>query len=121
MLCERHKTAAVFFSQKEERYVCFKCLVSQEKLMYIDKSYKEHMDEFERIKELTSEAIKSNNVNTKTIKNWKYEIRNCLMRIRTKFIDQIDNFIKQFGEVFKNVEVSTELLEFKGEDKKMLL
>ena len=89
--------------------------------MYIDKSYKEHMDEFERIKELTSEAIRSNNVNTKTIKNWKYEIRNCLMRIRTKFIDQIDNFIKQFGDVFKNVEVSTELLEFKGEDKKMLL
>jgi hypothetical protein len=43
------------------------------------------------------------------------------MRIRSKFIDQIDNFIKQFGDVFKNVEVSTELLEFKGEDKKMLL
>ena len=42
------------------------------------------------------------------------------MRIRSKFIDQIDKFIYQFGNVFKNVELSTELLEFKGEDKKML-
>jgi hypothetical protein len=121
MLCEQHKAPAVFFSQKEDRYVCFKCLVSQERLMYIDKSYKEEMDEFERIKTLTSQAIKSNFVNTSTIKTWKYEIRSCLMRIRTKFIDQIDKFIKSFGDVFKNVEVSTELLEFKGEDKKMLL
>ena len=62
--------------------------------MYIDKSYKEEMDEFERIKELTHEAIKSNYVNTTTIKTWKYEIRSCLMRIRTKFVDQIDKFIK---------------------------
>lgn len=62
--------------------------------MYIDKSYKEQMDEFERIRDLTSEAIKSNHVNTKTIKTWKYEIRSCLMRIRSKFIDQIDKFIK---------------------------
>ena len=28
MLCERHKAPAAFFSQKENRYVCFKCLVS---------------------------------------------------------------------------------------------
>ena len=43
------------------------------------------------------------------------------MRIRSKFVEQIDQFINKFGTVFKNVEVSTELLEFKGEDKKMLL
>lgn len=79
------------------------------------------MDEFERIKDLTTEAIKSNYINTTTIKRWKYEIRNCLMRIRSKFVEQIDQFINKFGTVFKNVEVSTELLEFKGEDKKMLL
>lgn len=86
MLCETHQEAAIFFSKKEEKYFCLKCLVSQEKLMYIDKSYKEQMDDFERIKEMTSEAIKSNMVNTKTIKTWKYEIRSCLMRIREKFL-----------------------------------
>jgi hypothetical protein len=78
------------------------------------------MDEFERIRELTKEAVMSNFINTTTIKRWKYEIRNCLMRIRSKFVQEIDQFIYQFGTVFKNVEVSTELLEFKGEDKKMM-
>lgn len=120
MVCEKHKAPASFFSHKEERYVCFKCLVSQEQLLFIDKRYKEHMDDFERIKTLTAKAIQSNFINTTTIKRWKYEIRECLMRIRSKFIDQIDAFIQQFGNVFKNVEMSTELLEFKGEDNKML-
>ena len=78
------------------------------------------MDDFERIKTLTAKCIQSNFINTSTIKRWKLEIRQCLMRIRSKFIDQIDGFIFQFGNVFKNVELSTELLEFKGEDNKML-
>lgn len=121
MLCDRHKAPAVFFSQKEDRYVCFKCLVAQEKLLYIDKGYKEQMDEFERIRDLTQEAIKSNLISTSTIKTWKLEIRTCLMKIRTKFNDLIDKFIYQFGTVFKNVEMSNELLEFKGEDKKMTM
>ncbi len=43
------------------------------------------------------------------------------MNIRTKFNDLIDKFIYQFGTVFKNVEMSNELLEFKGEDKKMTM
>ena len=28
MVCEKHKIPASFFSHKEARYVCFKCLVS---------------------------------------------------------------------------------------------
>lgn len=47
MICDTHKAPAVFFSNKEERYVCFKCLVSSEKLLYIDKSYKAEMEYFE--------------------------------------------------------------------------
>lgn len=58
MLCDTHKAPAVFFSQKEERYVCFKCLISNEKLQYIDKSYNREMEDFERIKQITSEACK---------------------------------------------------------------
>lgn len=96
-------------------------MVQQEKLLYIDKSYKVNIDDFERIRELTVNAIKSNIINTTTIKDWKRDIRTCLMRIRAKFIEQIDKFIFQFGTVFKNVELSTELLEFQGEDKKMCL
>ena len=36
-----HKAPAVFFSEKEDRYVCFKCLAASEKLLYIDKNYLE--------------------------------------------------------------------------------
>lgn len=60
MLCETHKAPAVFFSEKEDRYVCFKCLVASEKLLYIDKNYSEEMEDFERIKKMTSEAITNN-------------------------------------------------------------
>jgi len=75
MLCDMHKAPAVFFSEKEDRYVCFKCLVKSEKLLYIDKSYQTEMDEFERIKALCAEAVTSNIKNTSIIKQWKYEIR----------------------------------------------
>jgi hypothetical protein len=119
MLCSTHKSPAVFFSEKEDRYVCFKCLVSQEKLLYIDKSYKTEMEEFERIKELTAEAVRSNMQNTSIIKRWKLEIRNCLMKIRAHFIEGIDKFIYSFGSVFKNIENSPNLYEFRGEDKKL--
>ena len=50
MMCEKHNTPAVFFSEKEERYVCFKCLAAAEKLLYIDQSYLDQMEDFERIK-----------------------------------------------------------------------
>ena len=85
MLCEMHKAPAVFFSEKEDRYVCFKCLVKTEKLLYIDKSYQNEMEDFERIKALCAEAITSNIKNTSIIKKWKYEIRSRLMDIRTRF------------------------------------
>mmetsp|Transcript_6459 Transcript_6459/g.10408 ORF Transcript_6459/g.10408 Transcript_6459/m.10408 type:complete len:244 (+) Transcript_6459:573-1304(+) len=120
MVCDTHKAPAVFFSEKEDRYVCFKCLVASEKLLYIDKSYKKDMDDFERIKSTTEEAIKSNGVNTTIIREWKRSIRSCLMRIKEGFNDSIDLFIRQFSDVFKNVEMSTDLLEFRGEDKRML-
>lgn len=119
MVCQQHNAPAAFFSEKEDRYVCFKCLVSTEKLLYIDKSYKQEMDDFERIKALTMEAVNSNANNTTIIRNWKMSIRECLMRIRTKYIDLIDKFIYQFGVSFKNVETSDEMMEFRGEDKKL--
>ena len=54
MICDTHKAPAVFFSNKEDRYVCFKCLVSSEKLLYIDKSYKAEMEYSEQIKNIAT-------------------------------------------------------------------
>ena len=67
MVCEMHGAPAAFFSEKEKRYVCFKCLVKSEQLLYIDKSYKAEMEDFEKIKKQTEEAIKSNFKNTTII------------------------------------------------------
>lgn len=41
------------------------------------------------------------------------------MNIKTEFNRNIDNFIQLFGEKFKDVEMSPDLLEFRGEDKKL--
>ena len=119
MLCEAHKAPAVFFSQQQDRYLCFKCLVISGQLLYIDQSYKQEMEDFERIRDLTAGAVTANITNTTIIKQWKAEIRACLMRLRVEFNRNIDNFIELFSEKFKDVEMSTDLLEFRGEDKKL--
>jgi hypothetical protein len=77
------------------------------------------MEDFERIKKLTYDAINNNIPNTTIIKQWKYQIRRSLMDIRDKFNQSIDKFIIQFGTVFKNVEMSNDLMEFRGEDKRL--
>lgn len=77
------------------------------------------MEDFERIRDLTAGAVTANITNTTIIKQWKAEIRACLMRLRVEFNRNIDNFIELFSEKFKDVEMSTDLLEFRGEDKKL--
>lgn len=69
----------MFFSQQQDCYLCFKCLVSSGQLLYIDQSYKEEMEDFERIRDLTAKAVTSNIENTTVIKQWKAKIRACLM------------------------------------------
>lgn len=82
MLCKEHQEPAVFYSQQQACYFCFKCLVTSGQLLYIDQSYKHEMEDFERIRDLTAEAVTSNIQNTTIIKNWKAKIRESLMLIR---------------------------------------
>lgn len=77
------------------------------------------MEDFERIKSLTEEAIKTNIKNTTIISTWKNELRKSLMQVRNRYIKHIDNFIYQFSAVFKNVDKTSELAKFEGEDKKL--
>jgi hypothetical protein len=41
------------------------------------------------------------------------------MNIKTEFNKNINNFINLFGKKFKDVEMSPDLLEFRGEHKKL--
>ena len=63
--------------------------------------------------------MKQNLLNTVIIKDWKKKIRHTLMNIKTEFNKNIENFINLFGKKFKDVEMSPDLLEFRGEHKKL--
>ena len=77
------------------------------------------MEDFQRIKRVTEEAVRSNMNNTTIIRQWKRDIRACIMRIKEKYNNLIDKFIYQFSISFKNVENSSEMMEFSGEDRKL--
>jgi len=55
------------------------------------------MEEFEKIKEMTHESLKSNVKNFEIVSNWKDDVRASLIRLRKKFNNLIDKFIYQFG------------------------
>ena len=57
--CDTHKAPAVFFSNKFNKYQCLKCLIEEQELVYIDKRFKQEMDDFERIKHYLINVIKS--------------------------------------------------------------
>ena len=65
--CIPHNTPAVFFAKAEGVYKCFKCLVAEQDLMYIDKDYKKQMEDFESIKEYTYKAVLENESHTHLI------------------------------------------------------
>jgi len=50
------------------------------------------MEEFERIKQSTADIIKKNNGKMEIMKNWKADIRKCLIQVRNEFIKWVDTF-----------------------------
>ena len=55
------------------------------------------MEEFEKIKNTTLDAIRSNIKNVTIVQKWKTDIRQCLLRIRIKYVNLIDKFVYEFG------------------------
>lgn len=58
--CQTHNAPATFYSKAEQKYKCLKCIVASEDLHYIDKKYKNQLEEFEQIKSYTAKAIVEN-------------------------------------------------------------
>ena len=98
MLCEQHKQPAAFFSHQHNRYMCFKCLIAENQLLFIDKSYKSEMDEFLRIRKLTQEAIQSNAKHLDIVPKWKSEIRSRLLFSRKAFNERIERYVDKFSD-----------------------
>lgn len=110
--CVPHNAPAVFFSRQQKTYKCFKCLVSEQDLIYIDKRFKQEMEDFESIKENTAKSLRENTPNTTLIRDWKRAMRRTLLEVRQQFVDWIDSFTNKFVKSLSKIEASKELSEF---------
>lgn len=63
-------------------------------------------------------AIVENGPNTSIIREWKEAIRDTLIKVKSEFIEWIDNFTNKFVKSLNKIEQSRELINFVGEDKK---
>ena len=110
---------AIFYSNSKQAYKCFKCLLEEQDLIYIDKQFKKDMEQFEKVKEKAARVIKTDQGKMNMMKNWRKEIRHMLVRVRTEFVKWIDNFTQQFFSSLRDIEKSKELSEFAGIDIKL--
>eukprot|EP00347_Sterkiella_histriomuscorum_P001097 403373339 len=117
--CETHKSQAVFYSNQQQKYKCFKCLLQEQDLIYIDKKFKKEMEEYERIKRLAAEAIQSNIPKMSGMKIWKNSIRQIIMDVRSMFQRWVDTFTNQLINSLKDIEASKDLKDFTGEDRRL--
>ena len=119
--CTTHNAPATFYSKAEQKYKCLKCIVASEDLHYIDKKYKNQLEEFEQIKAYTAKAIVENEPNISIIRKWKEGIRDTLVKVKNEYIEWIENFTNKFVKSLNKIEQSRELISFVGEDKKQEL
>ena len=119
--CTTHNAPATFYSKAEQKYKCLKCIVASEDLHYIDKKYKNQLEEFEQIKAYTAKAITENEPNISIIRKWKEGIRDTLVKVKNEYIEWIENFTNKFVKSLNKIEQSRELISFVGEDKKQEL
>ncbi len=57
-------------------------MLNQEGLVYVDKQYKNDMEEYESIKKMTHRIVTENCASATLISNWKSGIREILVEVR---------------------------------------
>ena len=76
------------------------------------------MADFDDIRQLTMESIRTNRKNVNIMRDWKDKIRNTLLEVRSEFIAAIDDYTEKFVQSLRDVDQSSELSSFAGEDKR---
>jgi ribosome recycling factor len=76
------------------------------------------MSDFDDIRQLTMDAIRSNRKNNNIMRDWKENIRSTLLETRQEFIVLIDDYTEKFVQSLRDVDQSSELSNFAGEDKR---
>ena len=96
MICVDHGMPLNFWQEKEQAYACIKCLIDEDAVHFVDKSYKGSLEKFLQIKQLTEKVIKENKGMAHTIADWKDDIRDMLLRVREQLCQFIDMFTHKF-------------------------
>ena len=115
--CKDHNKPAVFFSKKLGSWRCFKCMLSQEDLVYVDKQYKSDMEEYESIKKMTHRVVVENGPSGQLIGNWKKGIRETLIDVRAQFNEWINAFTIRFVDKLNKIEHSREMSQYADQDR----
>ena len=75
------------------------------------------MNDFDEIRQLVMDCIRRNRQNTSIMYDWKETIRKQLMEVRNEFISMIDDYTEKFLQSLRDVDQSSALVTFAGEDK----
>jgi len=73
---------------------------------------------FDEIRKNTMESILKNRKNVNTMLEWKDSIRHELMVVKEEFSKAIDQYTDKFVESLREIDQSSELALFQGEDKR---
>lgn len=93
-----------FWQEKEQAYACIKCLIDEEEVHFVDKSYKASLERFNQIKQMTEKAVRENRGMCHTIADWKDDIRDMLLRVREQLCQFIDMFTHKFIRQISKIE-----------------
>ena len=115
-ICPQHNEPLNFWSKKMNRYQCIKCLVNENDVHYIDKSYKGTLEKFRQIENYGKRALIENESMDHVIRDWKSDIRDILGRIHQQFIDMIGEYTRKFYRSLVHIEQSDKMKQFYGED-----
>ena len=102
--CEIHGCGLNFFSSKEQGFKCLSCLINQDDVQYIDKSYIGSLEKFNEVREKTEQAIRENADAVHDLGQWKDDIRDIVMRVRGQFMNFIEEFALQLKKNLIDIE-----------------
>ena len=103
-MCPEHDLPLNFWSEKEAIYKCIKCLINEKEVHFVDHSYKHQLERFQEIKSMTVNIMDENKYMPRTIQDWKEDIRDVLLRVRTQMISFIDDFTERFVRQIAKIE-----------------
>jgi gas vesicle protein len=80
----------------------------------LDDNYQKTIEEFDRIKQCTADAINQNAKRVNAMKSWKNDIRSTVMKVRDDFVSWVDGFTSQFIRSLKGIDGQGELADLGG-------